>query len=496
MFLDEPVHAMDSLFYYNFLKDVFSKPQILFNLKEYVSNFYARYPVLYLNEYPPLNDFFVAFTYALFGINNFSSRFVIPFFSVLCLYLVYLIGKKMFNETIGVVAAIFLSSIPYFFIFSQILMLDIPVLFFILLSFYLFLNYLETKKRITLVLFLITTVLGFYVKYPAAVVYPFILLYLFVRKKINLDIIIISIIFLTLTIPYILFLKIYVGQVYTLDLLTGKLTTTAFWDLPKIFASSPILLQASYHLYYLIYQVPLILLIFLAISITIKRQNEKKFILTLWILSFLLVFTLIINKAPPYNIYIFAPICLLAAFSLNELFKERQILIFMIVFIVISFLINLNTPLLPTMPMNLKSGNTKIGSEEVGNFIGRNIPNNSTALLIADNYGFMCYDCAMTFNFIKENNFRNNLIRARDCLFLNMTKKEFYSFLNKNNVYYIVGLEQNHVYSKFLPELETSHFERVYDINYLHVYKYKDVNLTNKFRVCNFNCKLNMEFCT
>jgi len=494
MFLDEPVHAMDSLFYYIFLKDIFSKPQILLNLKEYVSNFYARYPVLYLNEYPPLNDFFVAFTYSLIGISNFSSRFLVPLFSVLCLYLVFLIGKKMFNETVGIIASIFLSLIPYYFIFSQILMLDIPVLFFILLSFLLFLNYLETKKRIVLVLLLITTVLGFYVKYPAAVIYPFILIYLFIRKKINLDIIIISVLFLILTIPYVLFLKFYVGQVYTLDLLTGKLTTTAFWDLPKIFASSPILLQASYHLYYLIYQIPLVIFILLAIGFTIK-QDEKRFTLILWILTFLLVFTLIINKAPPYNIYIFAPICLLAAFSLNELLKKRQILVFMVVFIIISFLINLNTPLQPTMLLNLKDGNTKIGSEEVGNFIGRYIPKNSTALLIADNYGFMCYDCAITFNFIKENDFRNNLIRARDCLFLNMTKNEFYSFLNKSNVYFVVGLEQNPVYMKFLPELETSHFEKVYDINYLHVYKYKEVNLTNKLRVCNFNCKLNMEFC-
>lgn len=215
----------------------------------------------------------------------------------------------------------------------------------------------------------------------------------------------------------------------------------------------------------------------------------------LWVLSFLLVFTLIINKAPPYNIYIFAPICLLAAFSLSELLKGKQILIFMLVFVVISFLINLIIPIQPTIAMNLKNGEIRIGSEEVGNFIGGNIADNSTALLIADNHGFMCYDCAITFNFIKENNFRNDLIRARDCLFLNMTKNEFYSFLNKNNVYYIVGLEQNPIYAKFLPELETSHFEKVYDINYLHIYRYKDVNLTNKFKVCNFNCKLNKEFC-
>ena len=62
------------------------------------------------------------------------------FFSLGCVYLVYLIGKDVFNEKIALLSALFLSLSPTFVFFGFLQLTDIPSTFFALLGVYLFIR--------------------------------------------------------------------------------------------------------------------------------------------------------------------------------------------------------------------------------------------------------------------------------------------------------------------------------------------------------------------
>ncbi len=77
------------------------------------------------------------------------------------LYLIYLIGKQIFkNEWLGLLAAFFFSFYQVIYDYSRWLMLDIPLTFFVLLTFYFIYNsnYFANKKNTTLAFISITLV--------------------------------------------------------------------------------------------------------------------------------------------------------------------------------------------------------------------------------------------------------------------------------------------------------------------------------------------------
>jgi 4-amino-4-deoxy-L-arabinose transferase-like glycosyltransferase len=52
------------------------------------------------------------------------------------IYLTYLIAKKEFNENVAILSAFFLALTPIFFLYTSYILVDIPALFFVLISFY------------------------------------------------------------------------------------------------------------------------------------------------------------------------------------------------------------------------------------------------------------------------------------------------------------------------------------------------------------------------
>lgn len=81
--------------------------------------------------------------YKIFGVTGFSARFLSFFFGVLCIPLVYLLGKEFYNERLGLVAA-FLLAISAFTIRYTLIEMDIAAVFFVLLAMLFFIK--EAKK--------------------------------------------------------------------------------------------------------------------------------------------------------------------------------------------------------------------------------------------------------------------------------------------------------------------------------------------------------------
>ncbi len=117
----------------------------------------------------------------IFGENNFGFRFPSAVFGVLSVYLVYLISKKLFSERAGLISAALMALTVNNVYISRLGLQESYLIFFILLTSWLFLNALERPKY-----FLWTgAAFGFTLltKYNGAVVAPVILTYLLLFRR-------------------------------------------------------------------------------------------------------------------------------------------------------------------------------------------------------------------------------------------------------------------------------------------------------------------------
>ncbi len=91
-------------------------------------------------------------------------------------FLIYLIGKKVYSKTAGIIAAAFLASSTILFYLSFHLYTEIPVLFFVLLAYYFLIN----DKSFFAGLFL---AIAFLTKFPSALFLAIVFFFLLFRKS-------------------------------------------------------------------------------------------------------------------------------------------------------------------------------------------------------------------------------------------------------------------------------------------------------------------------
>ncbi len=130
---------------------------------------------------PPLLPYLLAIFYALNL--NFLIKFLLPFFGILTVFLVYLLGKEMFNKKIGIISAAIISLIPIHVIYSGKILNDVLVTFFITLSFLFFWKGFEKKNEKYKILWGITLGIGLLTRYTMLWIIPIFPVYLWIRNK-------------------------------------------------------------------------------------------------------------------------------------------------------------------------------------------------------------------------------------------------------------------------------------------------------------------------
>ena len=85
---------------------------------------------------PPLLMWLMSIAYQVFGVNTFASRIWSPIFGTLSLVLVFFLGKKLYNLYVGFLSAIILGLFSSFYVFARHAMIDVPFVFFMLVSVY------------------------------------------------------------------------------------------------------------------------------------------------------------------------------------------------------------------------------------------------------------------------------------------------------------------------------------------------------------------------
>lgn len=97
-------------------------------------------------DHPPAGFWWIAISFKLFGITNFSARLPSAVFGILTLIFTYFLGRELFNRWVGFASAIALSSAPWFLFRARSGNLDIFLTFFFVLSVWLAVKSVRQKK--------------------------------------------------------------------------------------------------------------------------------------------------------------------------------------------------------------------------------------------------------------------------------------------------------------------------------------------------------------
>jgi 4-amino-4-deoxy-L-arabinose transferase-like glycosyltransferase len=241
-------------------------------------------------------------------------------FSLGIIYLVYLIGKKIYNEEVGLLSSILISFTWIFFFFNARLYTEIPAVFFMLLGFYCYLN----ERNILTGLFLGLAVMS---KFPAGLL--FLLLFLFSIKNIKklLDL---SFGFSIFIVPYLAFNYFYYGNPFSIILFAQEfLQHAGIWIFKEPW---------WYYLWEILKQNVLYLFAMFGIYFAIRK---KEYLLTTIVISFLFYFSFMAHKEIRFAILFLPFLAILAALGFLRTLKIKNS--FMIITILI-FIVSWNVP--------------------------------------------------------------------------------------------------------------------------------------------------------
>ena len=121
--------------------------------------------------HPPMRTLLYSLWASIFGFNAFMI-FLPIIFGLLSIVFIYLIGRHLYSEKVGVIAALLAALLRYHFYASSIAFGDNFLMLTTAASVFFFLKYLRGKKNIYLSLFVIMTVLGFLTKLSALAILP------------------------------------------------------------------------------------------------------------------------------------------------------------------------------------------------------------------------------------------------------------------------------------------------------------------------------------
>ncbi len=129
---------------------------------------------------------FLAVIYFLFRYNVLAVKIVQSLISVFSVYLIFLIGKELFNKKVGVVSALVASVYPAFIYYSSVILRETIVLFFLLLMIFLMIKIFDDeneKKFFYAIYFGIISSVTSLVNSVIIMVFGVLVVYYFLTKK-------------------------------------------------------------------------------------------------------------------------------------------------------------------------------------------------------------------------------------------------------------------------------------------------------------------------
>lgn len=247
-------------------------------------------------------------------------------FSIGILILTFLIGERIFDRKIAILATLMLALMPTFFFFSKIMLSGTISTFFILLALYLFLNQSYFFSGLFLGLGFMTRFLQL-IFFIIAIIY--IIIYFKNTNKNLINLILVVVGFLITTLPYLILNFILYQNFlhpFLLQILLSKVTGWMWWE-PIWFY----FIELFKENYLYLFAVPGIYYIFK------KSDKEKKLIFYFLLIPFLF-FTIIKHKEMRLLLILIPYFYLIASYgiiSISNLFTRKNTSIFLNIILII-----------------------------------------------------------------------------------------------------------------------------------------------------------------
>ncbi len=262
---------------------------------------------------PPFIPKLIATVWQFTGESEIIAKFLSIGFSVLAIVATYFLGKKLFNERVGLLAALFLLTNPLFVFYTPKIYTDIPLALFMMVSLYFF--YVGTVKNKPVHLLLSGALIGIsvWIKYPALLLYFITFLFVLISERKSLEN------------PYL-----WIAYFFSFLIILpnfGRLAGGSVWVAKAI----PLYEKLLNPYYYFVFPLVLFgatLLIFLLIIRKRFDLLQPKYVIL--ILTIILVFSFyqniinLVGKNPRYLIPAIPPAVILASKELDDIIKKKK----------------------------------------------------------------------------------------------------------------------------------------------------------------------------
>ncbi len=286
---------------------------------------------LYSSAHPPLFIWLTAILYKIFGISEFTTRFFSALFGSLIVLLTYLMTRNFFDYQSSFLTIPFIGSIYLFNFYSRQAQLDIPYIFFITLSLYFYLEFLNGKKfhlylsSFVFGLALMTKIIvGFFV--PITLALFLFTMYLTGKIKFKeacLQLITLTSIGLLIALPWHVYMLIAHGEDFINTFfkfhIIERLTEGVEENVPE--------LGYFYILNQLIVQFPPSILVFIDLIKNVKnlkKINTQKILIHSWFWSEFFIISLSKTKIPNYVLPLFVPAVIISANYIKEVIDKKE----------------------------------------------------------------------------------------------------------------------------------------------------------------------------
>lgn len=256
---------------------------------------------------------------------NFLIEIIMPFIGALSVFLVYILGRDIFNKKIGLYSALLFSLAPIHVYYSGQMLTDTFVVFFILLAFISFWKGYEKGNNKHKILFGFFLALSLLARYTTLWIFPVFFLYFLIRDK-SFKFLkdrhlwhAILIFLLTLT-PWLFYGFSHYGNVF--GAFIHGLKAAGYWGGEQswnfFFANS-----------WQIFSIIGIIFIISLYNIFQKKDYIKKevYLFLIWIAFFLGMVMYMPHKEDRFIMPIIPAVCIIAALLFDQLKKYKKIII-------------------------------------------------------------------------------------------------------------------------------------------------------------------------
>ncbi len=312
---------MDGIFLLDWMKDL---PDSLFDIYNYTTSYYAKYPSLSIGYRPPFYALIESLFYLLFGLSNLGPKLATLFFLSVGMYFWLRLVQETHDLPTAFLSLLFWTTNPMVFKYSQYTMLEIPTMSMAIVGVYYLHQYSNTGKTVYAVCLGLAAGLAMWTNQKAAFLLVALAIYPILSGKIgamcfNGRTLILGGIVLAFLVPLAV-VTLWLGD----QNLAQSIGAGSGSEIYK--PSGAAFLKNIHFLYRYHFSIPLIILFVAGIWGAFAGRSRNTLIYASVVLSVYLFFTFIKIKEPRYSMYwipFLSLFAVLGARDIIRLFTEK-----------------------------------------------------------------------------------------------------------------------------------------------------------------------------